>query len=614
MHAPQSGLPAGLSSFPAIHALSPVGNLETVALSATNGAIEFFCYPHFDSPSLFASLLDRERGGHFAVTLAGAGEGTQRYEPDTNVLVTRLESDDAAIEITDFMPLGRDAATNQLVRIVTAVRGTASVSALCRPAFDYGRSEMCAEARDERAVLFTDDNGSLPVRLCASAPLRVSGNGAEVSLTLEEGERLVLNLVCDNADTDLLTEGRIDASLAETTRWWREWAASGTYDGRWRDIVTRSALALKLMVSNTHGSIVAAPTFGLPEAIGGERNWDYRYCWMRDSAFTVYAMLRLGFREEAHAYRAWTHARLDACDNGFLQLVYRLDGDTDGLDERTLEHFGGYKGSAPVRIGNGAFGQSQLDIYGEVVDSLYLSSKHLDVDPADDYDRLANIVDYVCANWREKGSGMWEMRGPPRAFLDARFLCWVAVDRAIRMGDKHGFAIPDHWHATRDDLHASVEAQFWNADIGAFTQTAGGTTVDAAALLMPLVKFVAPTDEKFLSTMRVIGERLKTGPFVRRYEPPEDGTEGLGDGPEEGAFLACSFWYAECLARTGRVVEGREMFEALLAHASPTGLFAEEIATDGTHLGNTPQGLPHLALISAAVALDRAIKNGGEPF
>jgi len=603
--------PADVDDFPAIADYGVIGNLETVAYVANTGAIEFFAYPSFDSPTLFAAMLDRG-AGRFAIETDVAARGTQRYETDTNVLVTRLEDGGRAVEITDFMPLGDARRTNQLVRIVRCVRGAARVRARCEPRPDYARAEPAARLAGARTALLAGSDGRT-MRLVCNRDLVASEGGAAADVHLQEGERLVLSLVCDGAPEDLLAEDAVEEALAATIARWRGWLAQSTYRGRWRDAVMRSALALKLMFSDTHGSIVAAPTFGLPEAVGAGRNFDYRYCWIRDSAFTIYAMLRLGFVDEAESYRCWLRDRLTECGDGALRLMYRLDGSTKGLEERELDHLSGYRNSRPVRIGNAAFEQVQLDIYGEMIDSLYIAHKEVGAVTETGWRAIAGTVDYVCAHWRDKGSGIWEMRGPPAHYLDAFLMCWVTIDRALRLSHKTGFPSRQAWAGTREAIREAILGEFFNEAIGAFTQTAGSRNLDAVALLMPLVKFLPTTDGRFRATMDAIERRLVDGPFVRRYEMPECGTDGF-DGPQEGYFVTCSFWWIECLARSSRVAEAQNHFERLLSYASPLGLLSEEMSRDGEHLGNTPQALSHLSMISAAVALNRAIDNGGEPF
>ncbi|WP_226573077.1 glycoside hydrolase family 15 protein [Acuticoccus sediminis] len=604
--------PAELTAtdFPAIEDYASVGNLETVAMIGCNGAVELFCYPHFDSPAIFAAALDRNAGS-FVLRPTFARRGVQRYIENTNVLVTRYEKHDAVVEVTDFMPIGDPADANQLVRIATVLEGEAEIAASCKPAFDYARGPTAAHKSGDH-IVFEDGGVTLPMRLAATHPLSLDGVEATASARLGAGERMVLVLVMDDAKQHLLNDGGVDRALEETLDYWRGWTAKSDYDGPWKGMVMRSALALKLMFSDRHGAIVAAPTFGLPEAIGGERNWDYRYCWVRDSAFTIYAMLRLGFYDEAENYRTWIRDRIEEREHETIALMYRVDGTTN-LDETTLDHLSGHRGSQPVRIGNAAYRQTQLDIFGEVIDTLYLSQKF--IAPMDErlWRDVSRLVDAAASTWHHPGSGFWEMRGEPTRFLDAHLMSWVALDRAIRLADRTGLPQNPAWRENRSRIVDTIETQFWNPKVGAYTQTLGGDKVDATALLMPLMKYTSTMSERFQSTLHVIEKRLVFGPRVRRYEPIGEEQEGL-DGPAEGSFVACSFWYIEALARSARVEEAKTRFEEMLAMASPTGLFAEEVDAMGRHLGNTPQALSHLAMISAAVALDRAITNGGEAF
>lgn len=601
-----------VATFPDIADYSAVGNLETVAMIARTGAVELFSYPRFDSPTIFAAALDRD-AGHFTIRPSFAVRGTPRYIDGTNVLVTRFESGDGAIvELTDFMPIGGPDEANQLVRIAAVVEGEAQIRATCRPAFDYGRGPTTARLAGHH-VRFEDGAVTLPMRLASSHPLSLDGTEAGVTANLRAGERLVMVLVMDDARANLLKEGKVDEALQRTIAYWRDWSSRARYDGPWREAVVRSALALKLMFSDRHGAMVAAPTFGLPEAIGGERNWDYRYCWVRDSAFTIYAMLRLGYREEADKYALWIRDRVEERAEEPIALMYRVDGTTD-LEEQELTHLSGYRNSAPVRIGNAAYQQTQLDIFGEVVDTLYLAEKALDREiTVRSWRAFSRLVDSACASWDQPGAGFWEMRGPPQRFLDAHLMAWVALDRALLLADATGHTPKPAWSRTREAIASAIETEFYNSDIGAYVQTAGGDRVDAVALLMPLMKYTLPTEPRFASTLTVIENRLVEGARVRRYEPIGSIQEGV-DGPPEGAFLACSFWYVEVLARASRLDDAVALFEELVGYSSPTGLLSEEVGLDGQHLGNTPQALSHLALISAAVAIERARNNGGRPF
>lgn len=602
--------PPETATFPAISDYSAIGNLETVAMIATNGAVELFCYPHFDSPSIFAAALDR-CAGNFTLRPACAAAGVQHYVEGTNVLVTRYEGEGAVVEVTDFMPIGTSDDTNQLVRIARVVEGETEIRAACQPAFNYGRGRTAARAVDDH-IVFEDGGVTLPMRLASTHPLRLDGTTASVSARLGAGEELVMVLVMDDAERHLLKDGDVHEALARTVDYWRNWLGQCTYDGPWREMVLRSALALKLMFSHRHGAMVAAPTFGLPEAIGGERNWDYRYCWVRDSAFTIYAMLRLGFYDEADKYRAWIRDRIEERGEETIGLMYRVDGGVD-LEEEELLHLSGYRGSRPVRIGNAAFRQTQLDIFGEVVDTLYIAQKHITPMDARTWRAVSRLVDDACETWFNPGSGFWEMRGEPTRFLDAHLMSWVAMDRAVRLADRTGLPQNPAWRANRDRVEETIERDFWNPSIGAYTQTAHGNKVDATALLMPLMKYTDTAAPRFASTLSRIEDRLVNGPLVRRYEDVGEDQEGV-DGPPEGHFVACSFWYIEVLARSGRVAEAQDLFARIMAMASPTGLFAEELDPSGRQLGNTPQALSHLAMISTAIALKRASENGGQPF
>ena len=598
------------SAFPAIEDYAAIGNLETVALIADTGAVELFCYPHFDSPSIFAAALDRE-AGTFVLRPSCAETGEQRYIERTNVLVTRYEGEGAVVEVTDFMPAGGPRHTNQLVRIATVLEGESDITAVCRPSFNYGRGPTSARMATDY-VVFEDGGVTLPIRLASTHPLQLDGHEATASTRLTAGERLVMVLVMDDAHQHLLKEDAVDEALDTTIAFWRDWVSQARYGGRWMDEVLRSALALKLMFSDRYGAMVAAPTFGLPEAIDGERNWDYRYCWVRDSAFTIHAMLSLGFVDEADKYRIWMRDRVEERAEQTIALMYRVDG-TTRLEEEVLDHLGGYRGSRPVRIGNAAYEQTQLDIFGEVIDTLYIAQ--MSITPMDErtWNAVSRLVDAACATWDDPGAGFWEMRGPPRRFFDAHLMSWVALERGVRLAELTGRSPHPTWYETLEKVARVIETDFWNAEIGAYTQIAGGDKVDATALLIPMVKYASPVSERFRSTLAVIEERLVDGPLVRRYEPIDVEQEGV-DGPAEGWFVACSFWYVEVLARSCRIEEAERLFERLTAMASPPGLFAEEVDREGRHLGNTPQALSHLSLISAAVAIETAVDNGGKPF
>ena len=594
-----------------IEAHAVIGDQGTVALVADDGTVDFLCWPRFDSPSIFAALLDGGLGGTFelAPVLDGARR-RQMYLPDTNVLLTRFLAAGGVGEITDFMPFPEpNGGGPRLVRRVRAVCGEVRFRLRCAPRFDYARSETRAEAEATDSVTFhASDSPSHaacgpPLRLAGTVPVRARDGAAEAEFTLHAGKSAAFVLLgVAEAVPDAL---RIESLFQATVAHWQAWAARSSYKGRWREAVTRSALALKLLTSAKHGSVVAAATFGLPEAPGGSRNWDYRATWIRDASFTVYAFMRLGYAAEANAFMGWIEARTSGCGaDGRMQIMYGLDG-RERLDEADLSHLGGHGSAAPVRIGNAAARQIQLDIYGELLDAVYLANKYGKASSHNGWAHTVRTVDHVCEHWHEPDQGIWEMRGEPRHWLHSRVMCWVAVDRATRLALKRSLPAPlARWQDTRDTIHASIWDEFWDDARGHFVAARGGDHLDGAMLLMPLVRFVAATDPRWLATLDAITRELVDDPLVHRYRVA-DGLEG-----REGAFTACSFWYAECLARAGRLSEARLVFEKMLGFANPLSLFSEEIGAAGEQLGNTPQALTHLALISAAFYLDRELSGG----
>lgn len=578
-----------------------IGNLSTAALVALDGTIDFLCWPRFDSPSLFADLLDPEKGGCFELSpdLPGA-RSLQSYLPDSNVLATRWLSAAGSAEVCDLMVLcspGRPE-PSRLIRRVRATRGTIRFRLACRPRFDYARQKGSAVAVDG-GVLFTGEDGTR-LRLRASVPLSVAGPDAEAAFVLCTGEQA--DFVLDGGEADPLSPDAVTDAIDDTLVWWQAWARRSTYRGRWREAVMRSALMLKLLTSRDHGSMAAAVTFGLPEAAGAERNWDYRATWIRDASFTVYAFIRLGYIAEASRFIEWVRDRvIDAGHEGQLRVMYALDG-SDVQAETELTHFAGYGGSRPVRIGNDARDQIQLDIYGELMDSIYLSNKYGDSISHQGWTRVCSAVDHLCEHWREPDAGIWEMRGEPREFLHSRVMCWVAVDRALRLAAKRSLPAPfARWSELRNEIHADIWENFLDSERRHFVQSRGSDALDASLLLMPLVRFVSATDPVWLATLDAICNELTEDGFVFRYRSDD------GLGGREGGFTACSFWYVECLARAGRLAEARLGFERILSCANHVGLFSEELGPSAEHLGNFPQALTHLAMISAAYYLDRQL-------
>lgn len=586
-----------------------IGDLHTVALVATDATIDFLSFPHFDSPTVFAALLDDERGGHFAIAPVLDGVTTkQLYLPDTAVLLTRFLSDEGVAEVSDFMPVEEVGHGHHLVRRAKTVRGKVRFHMRCEPRFEYGRAEHIARVEGRTVVFASRGSGRRMLRLHGDVPLRVVDGVAVAEFDLGEKETaaFVLEDARPGIDSPAGLGPYVPESFKRTVNFWRGWLGRCNYRGRWREIVCRSAITLKLLTSRMHGSLVAAPTFGLPEEIGSERNWDYRYTWIRDASFTLYALLTLGFTEEAEAFMDWIEARCRESEaDPPLQVMYGIDGRRE-LPEEELDHLAGYLGSRPVRIGNAAYRQLQLDVYGELLDSVYLYEKYAEPISHQFWGELRRIVDWVCENWRRPDEGIWEVRGGAREFLYSRVMCWVAVDRAIRLCTKRSLPAPvERWRRVRDEIYDEVHARFWNEERRAFVQFPGSDALDAASLLMPLVKFISPRDPRWLATLRAIEEDLVEDSLVFRYRPEHAAADGLPGG--EGTFSMCSFWYVECLARAGDVEKARLFFEKMLGYANHVGLFSEELGPRGEHLGNFPQALTHLALISAAVNLDRRL-------
>jgi GH15 family glucan-1,4-alpha-glucosidase len=588
-----------------------IGNLETVALVGIDGSIDFCCFPEFDSPSIFASLLDAEKGGRFSIApVLQNSRPKQSYFPNTNILLTRFLSPDGVCEVVDFMPVAGtpivqegDNDCSRIIRRVKCIRGEAHFQMLCEPRFDYARVPHRIKQASETEILFVPETSRVPaLRLRAQIPLKPEGDRAMSDFVLRAGEKALFVLELDRGETGDLNPVRESDVFKQTLNFWHAWIRQSNYAGRWREIVDRSALVLKLLTSRRHGSIVAAPTFGLPEFVGGVRNWDYRFTWIRDASFTLYALSRLGFTGEARAFINWLEARCaEVTPNQPLQIMYGIDGRHD-LPEEILLHFSGYRGSAPVRIGNGAANQLQLDIYGELLDSLYIYDKFGEQISYDLWCDVVRIVNWVCDNWDRTDEGIWEVRGGQQSFYYSRLMCWVAVDRAIRLSIKRSYPAPRaRWLETRDDIHQQIYSRFWNPKLQSFVQVQDGDWLDAAALLSPLVRFIAPTDPRWISTLNAIEKVLVDDSLLYRYRSP-DGLVGT-----EGTFCMCSFWFVECVARSGDVNKARFLFEKMLGYANHLGLFAEELGPSGEHLGNFPQAFTHMALISAAFELNRRL-------
>jgi GH15 family glucan-1,4-alpha-glucosidase len=587
-----------------------IGDLHTAALVATNGDIDWLCLPRFDSPSVFAALLDSDCGGRFTLRCLGSSRTRQMYLPDSNVLLTRFLGEQSVGEVLDFMvPHEHGAAhqgAHQLIRRVTAVRGRVTVEIRCAPAFDYARARTEADLVEGAGVFFSSTAGHLVLR--STVPLELDGAAAVGRRVLEEGQSLALALSREGSPR-ALDMAEVATLLAHTLSYWQRWIGRCRYRGRYREMVERSALALKLLVHEPTGALVAAPTTSLPEAVGGQRNWDYRFTWVRDAAFSVYALMRLGFFEEAGAFMTWLQARCTETPDGTgLAVLYALDGAAPE-PECVLEHLSGYRGSRPVRIGNGAAEQLQLDIHGELMDSVYLFNKRAEPISYDLWVALCRQLEWLDKHWEEPDHGVWEVRGPTRRFTYSTLMTWVAFERATRIAQQRGLPAPlADWRAAADRAYLHVQRECWSPQRNSFVQYPNSLSLDASALVMPLVKFLGPRDPRFLATLDRIEAELVTDSLVHRYKT--DGTDGFSD--PEGTFTLCSFWYVEALTRAGRLSQARHTFEKMLTYANHLGLYGEEIGASGEALGNFPQAFTHLALISAAVNLDRAL-TGREP-
>jgi len=608
-----------LERYPNIADHGLIGDLQTAALVTDTGTIDFFCCPRFDSPSVFASLLDTDKGGHCQIAPDQTGYVTkQLYLPDSAVLVTRFMTADGVGELLDFMPplTGKATDKHRLVRMLRVPRGTMRFALDLQPRFDYGRAKHKTELSEHGAVLRSDDM-RLTVHMIRGrgaegngSVLQRSGNDLRATWTLREGETAGIVIDSMGGPPRRLQPGELDRMLEETSAFWRQWLRRSTYTGRWREMVARSAMTLKLLTYAPTGAPVAAATFGLPEDPGGERNWDYRFTWIRDGSFSIYALLGLGYKEEMATFGQWLKQRVQeqkGGKSGPLRIMYRVDGSSD-LTEETLKHFEGWRGSRPVRIGNGAADQLQLDIYGEAMDGVYLADQNGFEIAHDGWMALADIIDWLCENWDQPDEGIWETRGGRKDFTYGRFQCWIALDRALRIAEHHGRpAKVARWAMERDRIYNQVMSRGWNPTIKAFTQHYDTEVLDSSTLMMPLQGFIAPQDPMWLSTLRAMDETLVSDSLVYRYNPSmtSDGLRG-----SEGTFSLCTFWYVDALARSGRLDDAAVCFEKMHTYANHLGLYSEEIGQSGEQLGNFPQAFSHLALIGAAINLDYQLDHG----
>jgi len=617
-----------VNDYPLIAEHGIIGDLQTAALVSSAGTVDWWCSPRFDSPSIFASLLDSERGGYCRISADQSTDGDatvrQLYLSDTAVLLTRFMSPSGVGEVADFMtPLSCPTPTDRhrLVRVVRVVRGRLPFTLTCRPRFDYGRASHTLAPIDDRSVVFRGPTTDLHLQSTDLVTLQADGRDIVAHFTLAASEIAVIVMTSVAGDTPAPAAPSVDGitdELEACRTFWASWLRASTYRGRWQDMVNRSAITLKLLTYAPTGAPIAAATMGLPEQLGGERNWDYRYTWIRDASLSVRALIDLGFSEEAQAYRRWLGDRLEAADTASgepLQIMYRVDGDPN-LSEEILHNFEGYRGSAPVRVGNAAADQIQLDIYGEAADAL-AQVRHLGVFGEDvglmiasdidirGWQGFANVLDWLTENWERPDEGIWETRGGRQNFTYSRLMTWVAFDRGIRLAMNYSRpADVARWTAVRNAVYDQIVERGWSEKRQAFVQHYGTEVLDASLLLMPRMGFVFPRDPAWLTTLDAMGEELVSDSLVYRYNPDAspDGLRG-----SEGTFNLCSFLYVEALARAGRLHEARYAFDKMLTYANHVGLFAEEIGPSGEQLGNFPQAFTHLALIAAALALDEQL-------
>ena len=602
-----------------------IGDLQTSALVSTDGSIDWFCAPRFDSPSIFASLLDAKKGGFCRIRPKVDSFSTkQLYLPDTAVLITRFLTEQGVGEVVDFMPVDDDATVatkrHRLVRIVRCVRGARTFVVDVAPRFDYGREEHETELSDDGIVFRGAAGSALTVHAVREpkderiAVGKVDKKGdVHIEITLEAGQTRGLVLETgDDGPARAIRVSSVNRLFEETRDFWTDWISQSTYRGRWREMLDRSAITLKLMTYAPTGGLVAAPTAGLPAQVGGERNWDYRYTWVRDASFSVYSLLGMGFEDEAAAFALWLRDRVldvdEDSDTGPLKIMYRIDGSSD-LSEDVLEGWEGYRGSSPVRIGNGAADQLQQDIYGEAIDSIYFAIEHGLQAGYQGWLKLVEILDWVCDHWDEPDEGIWETRGGRQDFTYGRVMNWVALDRGVRLATQFGRPAPvDRWREERDAIYNQVMRRGWSEKRKAFVQHYDTEVLDSSLLRMATVGFISPVDPMWLSTLEAMDAELVSDSLVYRYDPSAS-PDGLAGS--EGTFSLCTFMYVEALARSGQLQKARVTFEKMLTYANHVGLYAEEVGLTGEQLGNFPQAFTHLALIDAAITLDRLLDERG---
>jgi GH15 family glucan-1,4-alpha-glucosidase len=591
-----------------------IGNLHTTALVSKSGSLDYLTFPRYDSPTLFGSILDRDRGGYFAIeSKENDLSNKQIYMPDTAVLITKYLSGQGIAEVTDFMLPVVHATRFILIRTLRNIKGRQDFRAVIKPGFDYGTGEFTTHKKDNYLVISNKRSPEVNLRLYSNVELDREYDQLSADITMKGKEEVHFILAEVSGEKDQFEIGDIHHfskdRLDRTIRFWQDWISKSSYRGRWQDMVTRSAITLKLLTSYHYGSTVASATFGLPEKIGGTYNWDYRYSWIRDSSFMMYTFLQLGYFEEAQKFIQWIEQRThEITDPGELKLMYRIDGNVD-LNEEELSGLEGYMGSKPVRKGNDAYKQFQLDIYGELIDTIFIYNKNAEPLSYAFWLGLTKFIDYVAENWKEKDSGIWETRKEKREYLISKVMSWVALDRGILIAEDRSFPAPlEKWRAVRNEIYTDVFHNYWNPRKKAFVQYRGAGTLDASALLIPLVRMFSPKEPRWMATLHALEHDLRTESLIYRYSQDVTGENEIPD--TEGTFSMCSFWYAECLAKMGDLEKAVFHFEKMLGYANHLGLYSEQMSMKGEMLGNFPQAFTHLALISAAIKLRLLTEQG----
>lgn len=594
-----------MSEYKKLERYGIIGDLDTCAVIGDDGSIDWCCFPHIGSPSVFAGILDQSKGGHFSITPTTRFKPTQRYAPDTNVLMTTFETDTGTVNLTDFMPPRSKRtpslrAPKMIYRKLECSNGDVVLDIHYSPRFNYARGVTTLSSTDDGVQAASGDE---KLFLQSDIPLTIDHDSAIARFKIRQGE--VVWFVLQYAEKSHRSPEECASSLEKTLEFWIRWVRNGAgkvklFEGPWRDLVVRSGLVLKLLAHEDGGAICAAATTSLPECIGGERNWDYRYSWIRDASFTVQALFNLGHRNEARKHLRWF---VDICrrypDPSQIQIMYGMHGETD-LHEEELQDLEGYMQSRPVRIGNGAAKQKQLDIFGELINAIYETERYGDNIPEGELEFIIRIVNHVCEVWDTQDSGIWEVRGGPQHFVYSKLMCWVALDRGIEMAERRQYGVPmKRWKKVREEIRKAILEKGYDENLGSFVQSFGSKTLDATSLLIPIMGFLPVDDYRVQSTIDAVLSKLTTANgLVYRYLG-EDGLRG-----KEGAFLLCSFWLVKALALSNRIPEAEEILNKATRYAGGTGLFSEEIDPEtGSQLGNLPQAFSHVGIINSVLYL-----------